>query len=136
MSTTTPANAGLTYGTLAFGAGAVLGPLRELALAPAIGGLPAALAEAAAMALLLWLAAWSVMRRLAPRPPRSRAVVAAVAVALVVGCDLALGLVLDQSGLSDAREPRALAERLVGLPLLAWLAALPFLVRRDARALP
>jgi hypothetical protein len=136
MSTTTPASAGLTYGALAFGAGAVLGPLRELVLAPALGGLPAALAEAAALALLLWLAARAALGRLAMRPARARAVVACVAVALVVGCDLALGLVLDLSGLADAREPRALAERLVGLPLLAWLAALPFLVRRDARPMP
>ncbi|MBR0662431.1 hypothetical protein GXW75_24460, partial [Roseomonas oryzicola] len=51
------ARAGVLYGGLAFAAGAVLGPLRELLLAPRIGGLAAALAEAAAMAGLLWLAA-------------------------------------------------------------------------------
>jgi hypothetical protein len=136
MSTNTPASAGLTYGALAFAAGAALGPLRELVVAPLVGGLPAALAEAAALALLLWLAARAAIGRLVLRPARARAIVAGVALALVLGCELALGLVLDQSGLADAREPRALAERLVGLPLLAWLAALPFLVRRDASPLP
>jgi hypothetical protein len=110
--------------------------VRELVLAPQLGGLPAALAEAALMAPLLWLAARAAVGRLAERPARARAVVAGVAVAVVLGCELALGLVLEQTGLADARVPRDLAERLVGLPLLAWLAALPFLVRRDARALP
>jgi hypothetical protein len=135
MSAAPPA-AGLSYGALAFAAGAVLGPVRELVLAPQLGGLPAALAEAALMAALLWLAARASVGRLAERPARARAVVAGVAVAVVLGCELALGLVLDQTGLADARVPRDLAERLVGLPLLAWVAALPFLVRRDARAVP
>jgi hypothetical protein len=136
MTTTTPAGAGLSYGALAFAAGATLGPVRELALAPQLGGLQAALAEAVLMAPLLWLAARASVGRLAQRPLRARAVVAGVAVAVVLGCELALGLVLDQTGLADAREPRDLAERLIGLPLLAWLAALPFLVRRDARPVP
>ena len=55
------ARAGLRYGALAFLAGAVLGPVRELLLAPAIGGLPAALLEAGAMAVLVFLAARSVL---------------------------------------------------------------------------
>src|SRR5689334_389973 len=48
---------GLLYGVLAFLCGAVLGPIRELLLAPRIGGLPAALAEGAVLAVALFLAA-------------------------------------------------------------------------------
>jgi hypothetical protein len=60
---------GLRYGALAFAAGAALGPLRELLLAPRVGATLAALAEALAMALLLWLAARHVVGQLpAPNP--------------------------------------------------------------------
>lgn len=123
------ARAGLAYGALAFLAGAVLGPVRELVLAPLIGGLPAALAEAAAMAVLLWFAA---RRTVPPDAPgwQARAVMAAVALAVVLLAEATLTAVLDASGLSATRAPRSAAERAVGLPLLAWMVALPFLPRR------
>ncbi len=123
---------GVTYGALAFAAGGALGPLRELVLAPSIGALPAALAEAAAMALLLWLAARRVLRRIATPTLRARAGVAAIAVAMVVACDAALGLVFEATGLAGTRAPRGAAEQAVGFALLAWLAAMPFLVQRRA----
>ncbi|WP_137125744.1 hypothetical protein [Roseomonas sp. HF4] len=133
----TPLRAGLVYAALAFLAGMALGPVRELALAPRIGGLPAALAEATAMAALLWVMARAVMARLAPPPSASRrAVVAAVALAVVLALEAALGAVFEATGLAATRAPRGGAERAVGLALLAWLAVLPFLVRRHARALP
>jgi hypothetical protein len=123
--------AGLRYGALAFLAGAVLGPVRELLLAPRLGGLPAALVEAAAMAALLWLAARHAV------PPeagwQARAVMAAVALAVVLLAEAALTAALDASGLSASRAPRSAAEQAVGLPLLAWLVALPFLLRRRGR---
>ncbi|MBR0670777.1 hypothetical protein, partial [Neoroseomonas soli] len=58
------AGAGLLYGGLAFAAGMVLGPARELLLAPRIGAVPAALVEAAAMAPLLRVAARIALARL------------------------------------------------------------------------
>jgi hypothetical protein len=128
--------AGLVYGALAFGAGGLLGPLREILLAPRIGGMAATLAEAAGMALLLWLAARHAVARLADPSRRARAVVTGIALLVVIGCEIALGLLLDASGLAGTRAPRSAAERLVGLPLLGWLALLPFLVRRGARAVP
>ena len=130
--------AGAAYAGLAFAAGAMLGPLRELLLAPRIGGLAAALAEAAAMLLLLALSARWVMVRLAPPVTRRvRATVAQVALLVVLACDIALGLVLQVSGLAAARAPRSLAEQAVMLPLLAWLVVLPFLIgRRHADAVP
>ena len=123
--------AGLRYGFLAFLAGAVLGAVRELLLAPAVGGLPAALFEAAVMAMLILLAARSVLDRLPPRQGwEARAAMAGAGLAVVLLAEAALGLALEASGIADARAPRSLAERAVGLPLLLWFAALPLLLRR------
>ena len=123
--------AGLRYGLLAFLAGAVLGPVRELLLAPAMGGLPAALLEAAVMAVLILLAARSVLDRMPPRQGwAARAAMAGAGLTLVLLAEGALGLALEASGVADARAPRSVVERAVGLPLLLWLAALPLLLRR------
>lgn len=123
--------AGLRYGALAFLAGAVLGAVRELLLAPAIGGLPAALLESAALAFLLALAARSVLERMPPRQGfPTRAAIAAAGVLVVVLAEVALFFVLDWSGIAEARAPRGPAERAVGPALLLWFAALPLLLRR------
>lgn len=120
--------AGLRLGAFAFLAGACVGPLRELWLAPAIGGLAVAWVEFGLLFAWLSLIAW----RAVPGGPafRHRAVLAVVALALVVACELALGFAFTASGLAASRAPRGLAEQAPGLLLLAWLAALPFLVRR------
>ena len=128
------ARAGVFYGGLAFAAGAVLGPLRELLLAPRIGGLAAALIEAAAMAGLLWLAARRAVAGV--EALRARAVVATLGLVVVLALEALLALAFDASGLAAARAPRGLAEQGIGVALLAWLFALPFLVRRRAVALP
>ena len=130
----TAARAGVLYGGLAFAAGAVLGPLRELVLAPRIGGAAAAMAEAAAMAGLLWLAARRMVAGI--DTARGRAVVAGLGLVVVLALESLLALALDMSGLAATRAPRGLAEQGIGIALLAWLFALPFLVRRRAVALP
>ena len=125
------ARAGLRYGAVAFLLGAALGAVRELFLSPALGGLAAALLEAAALAVLLPLAARSVLDRLPPRQGwEARAALAATGLALVLLAEAALALALDASGIAEARAPRSAGERAVGLPLLAWFAALPLLLRR------
>jgi hypothetical protein len=129
-------NAGLSYGALAFAAGGLLGPLREIVLAERIGGPAAAMAEAAMMALLLWLAARWVVGRLPMPSLRARTVVAGIGLAVVLACEVALGLLLDASGLTSGRAPREVTAQLVGLVLLAWLVAMPFVVRRRAMAAP
>ena len=125
------ARAGLRYGAVAFLLGAALGAARELFLSPALGGLAAALLEAAALAALLPLAARSVLDRLPPRQGwEARAALAATGLALVLLAEAALALALDAGGIAEARAPRSAGERAVGLPLLAWFAALPLLLRR------
>ena len=125
------ARAGLRYGVLAFLAGAVLGPVRELLLAPVLGGLPAALLEAPAMAALLLFAARHVLERMPPRQGwGARAAIAVVGLVVVLAAEWALGSALEVSGAAAARAQRSAAERSVGLALLAWFAALPLVLRR------
>jgi hypothetical protein len=124
---------GLAYGLLAFLAGAVLGTVRELALSPLIGGVPAALAEAAAMAVLLRLAARRALRLLPEGAPAAgRAAMAFTAFVLVLLGDALLGIALHATGLDAGRPPRSGAEETIGLALLGWLVAQPFMAR-DAR---
>ncbi len=125
------ARAGLRYGLLAFGAGAVLGPVRELLLAPAVGGLAAAVAEGVVIAVLVLFAARSVLDRMPPRQGwQARAAVAVVGLMVVVAAEVVLAVALDASGIADARAPRSVLERAVGPALLLWLAAVPLLLRR------
>lgn len=122
---------GLLYGVLAFLCGAVLGPIRELLLAPAIGGLPAALLEGAVLAVALFVVARVAARRLPADAGReARAGMAVAGAAVVLFGELALGAALDAAGLAPQRAPRGGAEQAVGLLLLGWLAVLPFRVRR------
>ncbi len=117
---------GLRLGAYAFAAGMLLGPIRELVLAPAMGGLAAAALEAMLLMAVIALAA-----RLVLRPPPAVPWVAALgAVGLVVGAEVLLGLLFTLLAPAMERVPRSLAEQAVGLLPLAWLAAQPFLRRR------
>jgi hypothetical protein len=122
--------AGLAYGALAFLFGLVLGPLRELWLAPWIGGFRAAALEAVVMAVALWWAAGRILPA-APRFP-ARAAVAVLALVVVVLGEAVVGVLLEATGLAAGRAPRTAAEQALGLPLLLWMVALPFLRRRGA----
>lgn len=123
--------AGLRYGVSAFLLGAALGTVRELLLAPSLGGLAAALLEAAAMAALLPLVARGILDRMPPRQGwEARAAMAGAGLALVLLAEFALGAALELSGIAAARAPRSVEERAVGLAVLAWFAALPLLLRR------
>lgn len=119
--------AGLRFGGLAFLAGALLGPMRELLLAPWIGGLSAAWMEAGALAMLVWLAARASLPR--GQSAGAAAVAGLVALAVVLAAEAALSLAFATSGLAAAREPREPEELVPGYLLLAWVAVLPLLVR-------
>ena len=124
--------AGLVYGGLAFLAGAVLGPIRELALAPSIGGLAAALLEAAVLAVLIWQAARFTARFLPADGGRDpRAGMALTGVVVVLLAELALGAVFAATSLTAGRSAAGGGEAVIGLALLAWLAMLPFKVRQE-----
>ena len=123
---------GLLYGLLAFLAGGVLGVIRDLALAPSIGSVAAAILEAGVMVMLLWLAARYAIRFLPATARReSRAGMALAAVVLVLLGEIALGMGFEATGLAAQRPPRGGVEEAIGLALLGWLAAQPFRVRRE-----
>jgi len=109
--------AGALYALLVFAAGFVLGILRVLVLAPAVGETAAVAIELPAILALAWLASLRVARRLAIPPVAGpRLLMGAAALALVLAADVALGLFL--LGLS----PDALTARYGTAPGLAGLA--------------
>lgn len=114
-------------GGLAFLAGLCAGPVRELLLAPRIGGLAAAWLEAAVLAPILAWAAWRCVPAGLTLP--RRAGIAAVALAVSLLGEAALSLAFQATGLATARSPRTPAEQLPGILMLGWLAALPMLRR-------
>jgi hypothetical protein len=87
--------AGVLYFALVFAAGFVLGTLRVLALAPALGETTAVMAELPLILLIAWSACrWLTARLRVPGVPRPRAVMGALAFALLIGAEAMLGAVL------------------------------------------
>jgi len=122
---------GLRYGAIAFLIGGVLGPLRELVLAPLLGGVPAAVIEAAVIAPALWLVARATTRPLVGLPgwqPGIAMVLIALFVLLLA--EAAFAGVLTATGLGAARPERGEAERIIGQALMLWLVAAPFIALR------
>jgi hypothetical protein len=83
------------------------------------------------MAVLILLAARSVLERMPPRQGLgARLAFAVAALALVLAAEAALSVAFETSGIAEARAPRSPAELAVGPALLLWFAALPLLLRR------
>ena len=152
MSPVAVLRAGVGFGALGFVIGGLLGPLREALLAPRIGGLAAAWAEAAVMAPLLWFGAglilaeaggsgagtgrgfWPPSALPPPMPARigtgARLAIGLIALLVVLAAEAALAALFAATGLAGRRAPRQLAELLPGWLLLGWLLLLPLLRRR------
>lgn len=84
--------AALVYVLLAFALGFVLGPVRELFLAPALGRVGALLVELPLLLAACWWMAPRVMRRVPPGMGRLRAGFAALALLLVLEFTLGMAL--------------------------------------------
>src|SRR6056297_2168880 len=84
------ARAAAAYAGLVFAAGIVLGTLRTLVLAPALGPLGAVLAELPVILALAWLALGGVLRRW-PVPARAapRLALGALAFAMLIALEVA-----------------------------------------------
>ncbi len=118
--------AGAAYAAAMFGLGALLGPLRELALAPRLGATAAAAIEAVPMLLGMAILAPLIAGRLAVPP--------ALPARLGMGAAGLLLLILAESGLDVLVRGQTLwLERMrspagwIGLGLLAAFAAMPAL---------
>lgn len=123
-------SAGPAYFGLVFAAGFVLGTLRTLWLAPALGELGAVALELPVMLAVSWLACGAVLRRRPLPALPDRAVMGASAFALLMAAEaalaLALGVPLPAHLAAYAEAPRAL-----GLAGQIAFALIPLVRRGD-----
>lgn len=111
-----PAAAGIFYFAIVFAAGFVLGAVRTVWLAPAIGELAATLLELPVILALSWAACLFIIARMKiDARVIDRIVMGAVAFALLIGADVALGLTLMD------RTPEAQAAAMTAPPALVGL---------------
>lgn len=118
--------AAAAYFALVFAAGFVLGVIRTLWLAPAVGPLAAVAIELPVILGVAWLACGRVLRRW-PLAPAQAAVMGALAFALLLGAEAALSLLLAGRSLADHLALYAQAPNLLGLAGQIAFAALPWL---------
>jgi hypothetical protein len=127
--------AGLLYVLLVLAAGWVLGPARELLLAPAIGRWAAMLVEAPLMLGACILAArWTIRRLAVPPWPGARLRMGLAALAVLLLAEIAGSAVLRGIGPEAWLRRAATPEGALTLLLFALFAALPLrLVRTGPR---
>ena len=120
--------AALAYAGLVFAAGVVLGTVRTLVLAPAVGPLAAVLVELPLMLGLAWLALRPVLRRW-PVPPRAapRLAMGALGFVALMGLELALGMLAFGQTLGGLLADRGTPHGLAGLAGQVVFALLPWL---------
>lgn len=124
--------AGVRYGAEAFGLGFLLGIVRITALVPAMGELPAVLCETPVMLLAMGWRATVLARYHALATIGSRAAMGGIGFALLMGCELGLGMMLGLSPgkwLSNLTTPAGLT----GLTAQIIFATLPVWVRPFGR---
>lgn len=117
--------AAAAYFAIVFAAGFVLGVLRTLWLAPALGPLGAVAIELPVVLAVAWLASARVLRRW-PQPPRQAAAMGALAFALLLSAEAALSLLLAGRSLGAHLALYALPEHQLGLAGQLVFAALPW----------
>lgn len=123
--------AGIAYFAVAFGVGFVLGVLRVLFLVPRLGERSAELAEMPVMFVVIVMSARSITRRFAIPPSASaRLGMGGLALALLLACELALALVLQDRSLADYVAGRDPVSGIVYLGMLLLFGLMPLLVRR------
>ena len=126
--------AGLAYFAVVFGAGFLLGVLRVLFLVPRLGARYAELAEMPVMFLVIVISARGITRRFAIPPSASaRLGMGGLALGLLLACELALAVVLQDRSLADYVASRDPVSGTVYLVMLMLFALMPALVGRSVR---
>lgn len=125
--------ASLLYFASVFGVGVVLGTLRVLWLVPRLGVRVAELLEQPLMLLASYLLAGFVLRRLGPFSPGQRIAIGALALAWLVGAELALTLFVQGRSLAEYVASRDAVSGTVYLLALLAFAAMPLLAGRPRR---
>jgi hypothetical protein len=122
--------AGVLYFVVVFAAGFVLGTLRVLALAPALGDLAAVALELPFMLPIAWLTCRWLLHRLAvPATIPARAAMGALAFTLLISAELALAVALGRSP-SAALAALATTPGLLGLTGQIAFALMPLALLR------
>lgn len=120
--------AALAYFGWVFGAGFLMGTVRVPILVPRLGERLAELLEMPVMFVVIWFAARWVVRRFALLPsPRVRWRTGLIALALLIGAELSLALLLQGQSLGDYVASRDPVSGSVYLAMLGVFAAMPYL---------
>jgi hypothetical protein len=122
------ATAGGVYFLLLFAAGWILGPLRELALIPALGRIAGHALEAALMLALMIPAALWVIRRWKLASPGARLAAGLVALALLLACEALMWPLVRGRPLSEYAAHFLEPVGLISAALFLVFAAMPLLV--------
>ncbi len=126
-------SAAAAYFGLVFGAGFMLGAIRVPFLVPRLGERVAELAEMPVMLVVIVLAARFVVRRFGAPPPVSAWLpVGALALAFLVGAELALAALLQSRSVGDYVASRDPISGSVYLAMLGVFALMPAIVDRVA----
>lgn len=122
--------AGLLYAIALFALGFVLGPLRELVLAPRLGAFVATLVEAVPMvAAMAWIAPRIARGRGLPARSGARIGMGLAGLACVMAAELVLARLLRGIGPGAALAHYATPAGLVGAAMLGIFAAMPWMRR-------
>ena len=124
----TAATAGFIYFLIVFAAGFALGAVRTLWLTPAVGATAATLIELPLILAFSWAACLMILKRMNVKARVfDRIVMGAVAFALLIAADLALGLGLMDRDLAAQFEAMMAPPALIGLAGQIVFAAFPLL---------
>jgi hypothetical protein len=124
--------AGLRYGAEAFALGFVLGTLRIIVLVPALGLLAAVLCEIPVMLLAMAWRAGGIVKQHRLRSTGQRAAMGAAGFALLMTCELGLGLALGTTP-GEWFGRLATPAGAAGLAAQLVFSVLPLLVGRSSR---
>jgi len=126
--------AGLTYFTLVFGAGFVLGMIRVPFLVPRLGERVAELVEMPFMFVVILLSARFIIRRFSlPAKVLARLGAGFVALGLLVAAEVLLAVALQDRTLGEYVASRDPVSGIVYLAMLALFAAMPLVLARRTK---
>lgn len=129
-----PAAAGFFYFAIVFAAGFVLGAIRVSVLSAAIGDLAATIIELPVILTISWIACLFVLRRFeVAQKAAARLTMGAVAFALLIAAEIALGLSLMDRSIDAQLAAMTAPPALVGLGGQILFALFPLLAPRCAR---
>jgi hypothetical protein len=128
------ARAGTVYFAIVFALGFVLGTLRVLWIAPALGEVGAVIAELPVMLAASWIAAGRLVRRYAVARTAARAGMGARAFALLMIAEAALGVLAFGESLTGWAASLFAMPGVIGLAGQLAFAAMPLAVGRGAGA--